>query len=212
VLWGNGGQFRAIGKRGKQRLGEWPVAMKQTIDVLNRMEADGAIGRYCISGAIAALNYVELAATEDLDILVSFEGMENKSGLVTLAPILEYLKSLGYTKFHKEGIWIEGWPVQFLPVASRLDREALESATEVTVELEGGAVQTRILTAEHIVAIALRTGRPKDRLRVLQFLQNMAMDLAVLCPLLERYGLSRGMSELCRSVGIADPCVVTSNS
>lgn len=40
------------------------MAMKQTIDVLNRMKADGVIGRYCISGAVAALNYVEAGATD----------------------------------------------------------------------------------------------------------------------------------------------------
>ena len=52
------------------------MGMKQTIEVLNRMEADGVIGRYCIAGAVAALNYVEVSATEDLDILVSFEEVE----------------------------------------------------------------------------------------------------------------------------------------
>src|SRR5262245_7144879 len=112
------------------------MAMKQTIEVLNRMEADGLIGRYCIFGAAAALHYVEMAVTEDLDILVSFEGMETKSGLVTLMPIVEYLSKQGYSEFHKEGIWIEGWPVQFVPVATPLDREALESSTEVLVELD----------------------------------------------------------------------------
>jgi hypothetical protein len=187
------------------------MPMRQTIEVLNRMEADGVIGRYCISGAVAALNYVEMAATEDLDILVSFEGMESKSGLVTLEPILGYLKDLGYSEFRKEGIWIEGWPVQFLPVTSPLDREALELATEVTVELDGEAVQTRLLTPEHVVANALRTRRPKDRLRVLQFLDSKAVDLNLLCPLLRRHGLSGALSEFCRSVGLADPCMVKSN-
>jgi hypothetical protein len=189
-----------------------PMAMKQTIEVLNRMEADGVIGRYCISGAVAALNYLEMAATEDLDILVSFEGMETKSGLVTLTPIVEYLNKQGYSEFRREGIWVEGWPVQFVPVATPLDREALESATEVLVELEGGAVRTRLLRPEHLVANALRTGRPKDRFRVLQFLESKAVDLASLCPLLERHALSQELSEFCRSVGLANPCVVNSGS
>ena len=30
------------------------VGMKQTLDVINRMEADGIIGRYAIAGAVAA--------------------------------------------------------------------------------------------------------------------------------------------------------------
>src|SRR5262249_41405451 len=117
---------------------------------------------------------------------------------------------LGYTEFRKEGIWVEGWPLQFLPVASPLDREALDSAVDVMVELEGEAVKTRLLTPEHVVAQALRTGRPKDRLRVLQFLQAEAVDLSVLCSLLLRHGLSERLSRFCRSVGLADPCVVPS--
>jgi len=32
------------------------MGMKQTLDVINRMEADGIIGRYAIAGAVAAYN------------------------------------------------------------------------------------------------------------------------------------------------------------
>src|ERR1700687_4068778 len=49
------------------------MGIKQTLDVLNAMEADGAIGRYAIAGAVAAYNYVEPAPTEDLDIIIAFE-------------------------------------------------------------------------------------------------------------------------------------------
>ena len=49
------------------------MGMKQTLDVINRMEADGIIGRYAIAGAVAAYNYIEPAVTSDLDILVAFE-------------------------------------------------------------------------------------------------------------------------------------------
>ena len=49
------------------------MGMKQTLDVINRMEADGIIGRYAIAGAVAAYNYIEPALTNDLDILLSFD-------------------------------------------------------------------------------------------------------------------------------------------
>jgi hypothetical protein len=49
------------------------VGMKQTLDVINQMEADGIIGRYAVAGAVAAYNYIEPALTNDLDILVSFD-------------------------------------------------------------------------------------------------------------------------------------------
>jgi len=43
------------------------MGMKQTLDVVNALEADGVIGRYAISGAIAAYNYIEASVTDDLD-------------------------------------------------------------------------------------------------------------------------------------------------
>jgi hypothetical protein len=91
------------------------MGMKQTIDVINRMEADGIIGRYAIAGAVATYNYVEPTVTEDLDVLVAFDRLPGKPGLVALGPILSYLGDRGYSEFRREGILIEGWPVQFLP-------------------------------------------------------------------------------------------------
>jgi hypothetical protein len=182
------------------------MALKQTIEVLNRMEADGVIGRYCISGAVASFYYVEATATDDLDILVSFEEPKAGPGLVTLVPIVKYLNGLGYSQFEKEGIVIEGWPVQFLPVTDDLDAEALASARTDTVKLDGGDIQTRFLRPEHIVAIALRTGRPKDRQRVLQFLEAGAVEADALCSLLPRHGLSQSLAEFCRSFGFVNPC------
>lgn len=81
---------------------------------------------------------------------------------MTIGPIVGYMASKGYTEFRKEGVMIEGWPVQFLPVADLLDREALDSA--VTVEDNFGSdvpVSTRVLSAQHVVAAAVRTAKPK---------------------------------------------------
>ena len=50
--------------------------------------------------------------TEDLDILVSIEGFEERgSGLILLTPIEQALARLGYTERSDVGIRIEGWPV-----------------------------------------------------------------------------------------------------
>jgi hypothetical protein len=74
------------------------MGMKQTLDVINRIEAEGIIGRYAIAGAVAAYNYIEPTVTEDLDILVSFDAPAafSQSGLITLSPILSWLKANGY--------------------------------------------------------------------------------------------------------------------
>jgi hypothetical protein len=95
------------------------MGIKQTLAAINGMEAAGVIGRYAITGAIAAYNYVEAAVTEDLDILVSF-----------------------------------------------------------------------------------------DMIRITQFLNEGAVNLAALCALLNRHGLSAEWRALCERAGIANPCPV----
>ena len=44
--------------------------MKQTLQVLNQLEADGVLGRYAIGGAMGATFFVEPLLTYDLDIFV----------------------------------------------------------------------------------------------------------------------------------------------
>ena len=86
----------------------------------------------------------------------------------------------------REHIIVGGWPVQFLPAADALDKEVLGEAVETAVEW----VKTWVMPAEHLAAIALRTGRPKDYIRVLQFLEQNSLDEARLQGILQRHGLS----------------------
>jgi hypothetical protein len=189
------------------------MGMKQTLDVINRMEADGIIGRYAIAGAVAAYNYVEPTVTEDVDILIAFDsGRRPQTGLITLGPILSHLKDEGYSDFRKEGVLIEGWPVQFILVANDLDAEALATAEEVDLEVQPneGWVKTRVLRPEHIVATALRVGRPRDRLRIIQFLEEEAVDIDALCNVIGRHGLGDAWLTFCGRAGIVDPCKIKS--
>jgi hypothetical protein len=84
------------------------MGMKQTLEVINAMEADGIIGRYAIGGAVAAYNYIEPTVTDDLDILLSFRETadRSKSKLITLSPLFAYLKAKGYQEHRKEGLII----------------------------------------------------------------------------------------------------------
>src|SRR5437660_8302869 len=103
------------------------MSLRGTIEVVTKLAESGAIQRYAIAGAVAALNYIHPTLTEDLDILVSITHFEKRqSGLILLAPIEKALADMGYTERTDLGHMIEGWPVQFLPVASELDEEALE--------------------------------------------------------------------------------------
>jgi hypothetical protein len=157
--------------------------MKATLKVINQMQADGVIGRYAIGGAVGATFYLEPVATLDIDIFVSF-GKKPGSALLTVSPIYDYLAAKGYPT-EKEYIIIDGWPVQFLPPSDALGEEALAEA--VATKLDG--MTTYVMTAEHLVAIALQTGRAKDFARILQFIEAGVLDPRKLDAILERHRL-----------------------
>jgi hypothetical protein len=48
------------------------VGIKEVIEILNRMQADGVIERYAIGGAVGATFYLEPIATLDVDVFVEF--------------------------------------------------------------------------------------------------------------------------------------------
>jgi|SRR5882724_3681459 len=85
----------------------------------------------------------------------------------------------------KEYIVIANWPVQFLPSGNALVEEALAQAIETEVE----GLKTRVMTAEHLLAIALQTGRAKDFSRILQFIESGAIDAGKLDLILARHEL-----------------------
>jgi hypothetical protein len=69
--------------------------VKVTLEIINRMQADGVIGKYAIGGAVGATFYLEPAATLDVGIFVSLP--ETRGGmLLTLTPIYDYLTQRGY--------------------------------------------------------------------------------------------------------------------
>jgi hypothetical protein len=180
--------------------------IRRALQVVNSMVEAGVIRRYAIIGAYAATYYTDPTSTEDLDILISVEDLENRSsGILTLDPVRSYLKSLGYDRFEKEGIVVEGWPVQFLPVASSLDEEGLREAVEVEIADEGREViRVKVLRAEHIVATALKVGRPKDRERVLRFVEAEVLDWDWLKDILNRHSLLQVWRDFSDKMGLAD--------
>jgi len=182
------------------------MSLRHTIEVVSRLADQGAITQYAIAGAVAALNYIQPTFTEDLDILVSVSDFdEHKSGLLLLTPIETALAAMGYTERSDVGIWIEGWPVQFLPVASAMDEEALTQAQTVAFQYGDEApIHARILRAEHVVATALKLGRFKDLARVEAFLDQKAVDLDALKGVLERFDLISAWKAYCFKAGIPD--------
>jgi hypothetical protein len=163
--------------------------MKATLAAINRMRTDGVIGKYAIGGAVGATLYLEPLATLDIDIFVSLPGPPG-AALLTLSPIYDYLTSRGH-KIDREYLVIEGWPVQFLPPADALEEEALQQAVEVDVE----GTPTWVITAEHLAALALKTGRAKDVARLLQFVEAGVLDASKLDAILKRHALIEGWRE-----------------
>lgn len=75
--------------------------------------------------------------------------------------------------------------MQFLPVFNPLTDEALTMAREVKF----GDTPTRVLTAEHLAAIMLQTGRPKDHARLAQFIEAGILNQEHFQEILERHNL-----------------------
>jgi hypothetical protein len=183
------------------------MSLRQTIEVVTRLAERGVIRRYAITGAIAALNYIQPTLTEDLDILISTADFEaHRSGLILLTPIEKALAEMGYSERTAVGYMIAGWPVRFLPAASALDQEALEQAIELDVGAAGETpFKARCLRAEHIVATALKVGRLKDLARIEAFLEQRAVDPAALRDVLARHGLMEAWRAACLKAGIRNP-------
>ncbi len=166
--------------------------MRETLEAIQQMQADGVIGACAIGGAVGATFYIEPMATMDIDVFVSFEGDREKR-LIDLSPLYGWARAHGF-EVHGEYIVLGSWPVLFLPASDALDEEALAQAVET--EVEGAPV--RVMTAEHLVAIALRVGRAKDHARILQFIEAGALDAAILDGILTRHGLAGKWSEFGR--------------
>ncbi len=156
--------------------------MKRTLQVLNELERGGVIERYAIGGAMGATFYVEPLLTFDLDVFVILG--ESAGGLLSVAPLYEALRARGYAE-EGECVLIEGVPVQFLPAYNALLGEALREACEMDYE----EVSSRVVRAEHLIAICLQTGRDKDRERVRIFREQAELDRNYLVEVLQRHGL-----------------------
>jgi hypothetical protein len=158
--------------------------MEKTLQVLNALEHEGVITRYAIGGAMAATFYAEPALTFDLDIFLHLSQPQTAGGLLSLAPLYQHLRRRGYIE-EGECVLIEGVPVQFLPAFNALLEEALAEARQTLYE----QTPTRVLRAEHLAAIAVQTGREKDRQRVRLLKEQASMDPEYLTGVLARHGL-----------------------
>lgn len=158
--------------------------MEEVIQVLNHMQADGVIAKYAIGGGIAAVYYLEPYETDDIDVFLS-PVVATQSGLVSLEPVYNYLEKLGYLPV-KEGVEIEDWMVQFVPVFASVQEQAVAQSRRVTY----GKTHTYIFTPEHLAAELLRSGRRKDHVRVIDLIESGQMDMSAFRRIIRQHGLA----------------------
>jgi len=156
--------------------------MEKPLNVINQMQLEGLFTKYAIGGGIASLFYIEPMATFDLDIFVILP--ETSGALVSLSPLYDWLTQRGY-ETEKEQAIIEGIPVQFIPVYNDLVKDGVQNA----VEKRYGNTKAFVLQQEYLVAIMLQTLRPKDRDRLIKFLDEAELSSEELDAILTKHSL-----------------------
>ncbi len=158
--------------------------MQAVCDTLEQLVSEGTLKHYAIGGATAAGFHGEPLATRDVDVFVFLDAIPG-SLLVSLESVFTRLSELGFYEFEEEGLLIHGFPVQFLSASPGLESEAVDSAMVV----EWDQHRMRVMRPEHLAAIALTVGRPKDRARLVYLAELPQFDSARFIDVLTRHGL-----------------------
>lgn len=147
------------------------------------MYQDGTLKDYALGGAMATIYYTEPFVTKDIDI---FFIPPEKDKIILLTPFYDFLLKKGY-KTYKEYIMIGDIPIQFIPTATELEKEAVENAVYIKYKNIG----VKILRPEYLVAIFLEVFRAKDRDKLIKLLDQAKIDKILLKNILARYNLDK---------------------
>jgi hypothetical protein len=142
------------------------LSFYNVIQVLNQAKREGIFRDYAIMGGYAVNYYVEPTFTVDIDtvVLVDTDADYHK--------IFSYFTRQG-NKMVNLYIVIDAIQVQFFPsTISPLYKAAVINATTIPFK----DVTTRIVTAEHLVALLLVSYRPKDKIRIMQLIKVVNED------------------------------------
>lgn len=164
-----------------------PVAespIECAVRLANGAVEKGLIGGYAVAGAFAFIYYGEPFETKDLDLMMKLS--LTKGGLVDVRPVFRHFVDGGAVA-EGQFLRLSRILVDIVPAVDTLDDEALREAVNTRV----GRQTARILTAEHAVAIAVRTGRPRDHMKIARLLASVpeAVDRRKLQSVLERHQL-----------------------
>ena len=159
------------------------TGLRRVFEEINRLRQEGTLLDYAVGGASAVPFHTEPVNTYDLDLFVF---LPHTSGtIISMAPLYSRLEELGYHP-HAEHVMIEGVPVQFLPAYNPLVEDAVRKA--VTLDYLG--VPVRVVSAEHLAALALQTGGARRISRVRLLRESPSFDEQTFLALLQHYGLT----------------------
>jgi len=164
------------------------ASLPDVFRVLNDMKSDGVIEDYAIGRAMAVLFYAEPTRTYDLDVFVVLP--ESEDTIVVLTPAYEWLQSRGFEP-RAAHVMIHGVPVQLIPAYNDLVEEAVAEARQ----LDYDSVPVRVVSPEHLVALAFQTGGRKRRERAFQLLETSDVDRGKLDGIFDRIGIERPWSD-----------------
>lgn len=171
--------------------------MQAVCDILEELVRDRTLRHYAIGGATAAGFHGEPLATRDIDVFVFLDPPPG-SLLVTLESLFARLRDMGFTAFEDEGLLIHGFPVQFITAAPGLETEAVEKA----LLAEWDQHRIRVMRPEHLAAIALTVGRPKDRARLVYLVALPDFNHASFAEILNRYHLTERWQQWGSALGL----------
>jgi hypothetical protein len=158
---------------------------EKVMSVLDEMRAAGVIAKYAIGGAFAATLHDEPISTIDLDIFFLYNEKPD-SILLSLEGIYDFARRYGFS-FDHEFINIHGWLVKFVEASHNdLWRESVEQADTMKI----GEFDVPVIGCEHLVAMWLFAGRPKDYQKIALFWEAGILNRTHLAEVLERFELS----------------------
>ena len=158
------------------------MGMKETLEEINNLKAEGVISEYAIFGGYAVMYYDLPQLTYDLDVIVSVPFRGKADGIdLSNSKIFEYFKEKRFA-IKDDKIIICGLPVQFLPCSiSPIYEDAIGQS--IGVNLDG--VEARFVSLEHLILLLLTSFRAKDKIRI-RFLLTKA-NKNKLTKLIERF-------------------------
>jgi len=162
-----------------------PMNIRHTIAAINQMQADGVIERYAIGGAVGATFYLDPVATLDVDVFHHLSASSRPVCWRSPHPVFDYLKRVAAEwKANTSSSRMAGAVPP--PPRSAWSRKRWRKPSRRT----SAGMSARVFTAEHLAAIALQTGRAKDKARLLQFIESGTLDAARFQAILSRHGLT----------------------